>query len=240
MGRAQPLGESELRFELIDRDDHPCAGDPRALNSREADAAASEDRDRRSGLDARGVEHGAHPGGNAASDKRGAVQRHVVADFNQRVFVHQHLLGVSRKVGKLAHQLALDRKPGLVALAALRRRAIGASVEMAGHTIVAIAAEHRETSDDVIARFQVVHGLAHFLDDSGGLVAEHGGDGKGVVAVYEVEVAMANTACDCAHQDFAIPRLVDLDIFDHQRLLGSIEHGGLHRSQSSKKICDEP
>ena len=234
------LRQRELRFELIDGDDHARAGDSRALDRREADAAASENRDGRSGLDARGVEHGAHPGRDAASDERGAVQRHVVADLHQRVFMHQHLLGVRRKVGKLAHRLALERQPGLFALAPLRRRAVGAAVGMARHAIVAVAAENRETGDDVVAGLHIVDGLAHFLDDSGGFMAQYGGGGKGVVAVDKVQVAVANTARDGAHQDFAIQRLVDLDVFDNQRLLGTIEYGGLHRRSPPQKFCGEP
>ena len=92
----------------------------------------------------------------------------------------------------------------------------------------------------MVAGLHVVHGLAHFLDDSGGFMAQHGRSGKRVVAVDEVQVAMANAARDGAHQDFAIQRLVDLDVFDNQRLLGTIEYGGLHRRSPPEKFCGEP
>ena len=92
----------------------------------------------------------------------------------------------------------------------------------------------------MVAGLHVIDGLAHFLDDSGGFMAEDRGRGKGIVAVDEVQVAMANAAGDGAHQDFAILRLVDLDVLDNQRLIGTIEHGGLHCCGPPEKFCGEP
>jgi hypothetical protein len=71
-------------------------------------------------------------------------------------------------------------------------------------------------------------------------MAQYGGRGKGVVAVDEVQIAMANAARDGAYENFAIQRLVDLDIFDNQGLLGTIENGGFHRRNPPENFRGEP
>src|SRR5581483_2668094 len=92
---AEPLRERQLGFELIDRNDHAGAGDPRALDSREADAAASEHGDGRTGFDTGGVQYRAHPGRHATADEGRAVERNLRVDLDQGVFVHQHFFRVS-------------------------------------------------------------------------------------------------------------------------------------------------
>ena len=115
MRRAEPLRHREFAFELVDRDDLARAGDPRALDCREADAARAEHRDGRAGLDFGGVQHRADAGGDAASDQRGAIERDVLADFHQCVLMQQHLLAVGRNVEELIDWLALLRDARLVA-----------------------------------------------------------------------------------------------------------------------------
>jgi len=44
---------------------------------------------------------------------------------------------------------------------------------VAGDTLRAGAAEHREAGDDMVARLDVGHAVADRLDDSGGFVTEH-------------------------------------------------------------------
>src|SRR5712664_1877936 len=100
---------------------------------------------------------------------------------------------------------------------------------MAGQTFRAISAENRETRDNMVARLDIAHRLADFLDDSRRLVAEHRGGRMGVVAVDEMEVAVAYAARDRPQQHLAILRLVDIDIFDSERLLWPMKHGGFHR-----------
>src|SRR6266851_10244327 len=100
---------------------------------------------------------------------------------------------------------------------------------MAGHAFRAISAENRETRDHMVARLDIAHRLADFLDDSCRLVAEHRGGRMRVVAVDEMKVAVAYAACDRPQQHLAILRLVDIDIFDSERLLWPMKHGGFHR-----------
>src|SRR5712692_6406051 len=100
---------------------------------------------------------------------------------------------------------------------------------MAGHTFRAVSAENRETRYNMVARLDIAHRLADFLDDSRRLVAEHRGGRMGVVAVDEMKVAVAYAARDRPQQHLAILRLVDIDIFDSERLLWPMKHGGFHR-----------
>ena len=61
-----------------------------------------------------------------------------------------------------------------------------------------------------------------------GLVAEDRGRGELIVAVDEVQVAVAHAARDRAHEHFAPDGLRDVDVLDGEGLLRSVEHGGFH------------
>src|SRR5260370_7792811 len=95
---------------------------------------------------------------------------------------------------------------------------------MAGHTFRAVSAENRETRDNMVARLDIAHRLADFLDDSRRLVAEHRGGRMGVVAVDEMEVAVAYAARDRPQQHLAILRLVDIAPFYLQPLPLPLTH----------------
>src|SRR3972149_5424553 len=86
---AQLPGEFELIRENIDRDDLLRAGDRRALDDVEADAARAEDGDAAAGSDARAVEHGADTGDHRAPEEgragRPSLQySHVPQESRQR------------------------------------------------------------------------------------------------------------------------------------------------------------
>ena len=57
-------------------------GEAGALDGVDADAADAEDDDRLAGLDVGGVDRRAPPGGHAAADEHGLVQRQVVVDLD--------------------------------------------------------------------------------------------------------------------------------------------------------------
>jgi hypothetical protein len=82
----------------IHGDDAAGSGDTRTLNRGQADASGAEDRDRRSGLHFGGVQHRTHAGHHRASDQRGGLQRHVVGNFDEAVFVGEHFL---REAGRI-------------------------------------------------------------------------------------------------------------------------------------------
>ncbi len=66
----------------------------------------------------------------------------------------------------------------------------------------------------MVARLEVSDGLADLLDDSGRLVAEHGGHRMRVEAFDEVQVTMTYARRRRADQDLVVPRFVDVNLFD--------------------------
>src|SRR5260370_14957760 len=105
---------------------------------------------------------------------------------------------------------------------------VGASIGMARHALLVIAAKDRQATDHVVAGLDVGNLAADFFDDSGGLVAEHSGCGIGIETIDEVEVAMAYATCDGFDQDFAILRLVEFDVLDTEGQFGPVENCGFH------------
>src|SRR4029453_16492379 len=97
-----------------------------------------------------------------------------------------------------------------------------------GQAVRAVAAEDRETGDDVVAALELGHVRADRFDNAGGLVAEDRGGRELIIAVDEVQVAMAHATGDRAHEDLALDGLRDLDVLDGEWLLGTVEHGGFH------------
>ena len=72
VGRAELLGQVELRVEPVDRDDPLRALLLRALDRVEADAAAADDRDGVALADVGGVDRGTEAGEHTAADERRA------------------------------------------------------------------------------------------------------------------------------------------------------------------------
>src|SRR5260370_40414449 len=99
---------------------------------------------------------------------------------------------------------------------------------MPRHALFAVAAEHRRTCDDVVARLEIGDGLADLLDYPGGLMAEDRGPGQRIEAFDEMQIAVADARCGGAHEDLVILRIVDVHLLDCQRLIGTMKYGGLH------------
>src|SRR6476661_4032684 len=70
VGGAERLGRLALHLHRVDREDPARAGDLRTLDDGLTHAAAADDGHGRAGRDLRGVERGAHTGGDAAADER--------------------------------------------------------------------------------------------------------------------------------------------------------------------------
>ena len=84
VGRAEPPRDLELARVEVAGDDARRAGQPRALDHRQADAAAADHGDRRAGRHLGGVAHGADAGRHRAADDRHDVQRRVAPDPETR------------------------------------------------------------------------------------------------------------------------------------------------------------
>ncbi len=110
-------------------------------------------------------------------DQGGPVEGHLGADLHDGVLVDEHLLGEGRQVEELVHGRAIGpgqarrRSTGRGGLGALSHRSTGRP----GEARLAVAAEHRQAGDDVVARADVGDLVADGLDDAGRLVAEHHG-----------------------------------------------------------------
>jgi hypothetical protein len=167
------------------------------------------------------------PPGDTTTDQSRLIERHLRRDLHQGVLVHEHLLGVAGDVGELVDRRAVHPQLGRLGLG-VARRAVGTEVRLPGQALVALAAVDGEAGDHVVARLDVGHVRADRLDDTRGLVAEDGGRGEGVVAVDEVQVAVADAGADGADEHLVGERLVDLHLFDRERLLRAVEDGGFH------------
>ena len=107
---------------------------------------------------------------------------------------------------------------------------VGAERRPARQALLAVAAEHRQAGDDVVAGLDVGDVGADLLDDAGRLVAEHGGQRVRVQPLDEVQVGVAQPGAGRAHQHLARSWLAQADILDDQRLVHFVQDGGLHVS----------
>jgi hypothetical protein len=91
-----------------------------------------------------------------------------------------------------------------------------------------------QTGDHVITGLELRHVRSDGLDDAGGLVAQDRGGRELIVAVDEVQVAVAHAAGDRAHEHLAADGLRDLDVLDRQGLVGTVENCGFHAGLLSR------
>ena len=194
------------------------------MNGRQAHAAAANHGHGAASLNAGAARDRAITRQHAAAQQRGQVQRHVVAHLHQRVLVHQHLLGEGRQVQVLVQVLALPAQ-ALGHAGQLLDGRVAAHAHVAADAVLAIAAEHRQAGHHVVTGLELGHAIAHGLDHACGLVAQDGGHRRGVLALDEVQVAVAQAGGLHAHQHLIAAWLVDLDIFDGHGLTHALEHG---------------
>jgi hypothetical protein len=164
----------------------------------------------------------------AAADERRHVQRDVLVDLHQRVLMHQHLLGKTRTVGEPGDFLAAHHHTGPLIRFALSRYPVDALVGGAGEAHRAMAAEDRDTRDDVVARGEVRDLFAHRLDDTGGLMTENDRGRHRHQPFHDAQIAVAYAAGHQPHQHLAAMGRVDVDLFDLERLAHSIKNRCFH------------
>ena len=226
MGRTHLHRRGQLVLVDVDGNDGGGPGDASSLERREAHATDAEHRDRRSRLDLGRPKDGAQASGDAAADQRQGLQRKVLLHLDDGALGHQHALGEARQVGELGH--------GLAALAQTRRGVFGPAlaivteVGVIGQTHLTLAAPDRGTGDDMVARRDVPHVRAHRFDDARGLVSQHHRPLHRNVGVDDVEIAAAHAAGCRPQQNLVLHRVVDVDLFDGQRLVGLVVDRGFH------------
>src|SRR5215831_3471002 len=180
VGGAEVARERELGVEEVARDDLAGAGEARALDDVEPDAAAADHDDGGAGLDLCAAGHGADARWHAASHQGRLGPRHLLADGNQHLGGTDDVLGERpdprhlEDVFAVAAQAAgaVEHGPADRLMAVTQDRAADGAVET-------VPALRPEREDDVIARADVAHPRAHLLDDAGRFVAEHHGQGQG-------------------------------------------------------------
>ena len=228
IGGAEVAGQLQLRRHLVHRDDPGRAGEGRSVDARQADAAATDHGDGGTGFHVGGVDDGTDARGDPAADQGRTIQGHVFADLHEGVLVDQHLLGEGAEVGELAEFRAFLGQPRLVGgtppdFGFLAER------HVSRQAVFAMAAEHGQAGDDVVAGLDVANRGTDLLDDPRRLVAEDAGHGAGIGAVEEVHVRVTDASRRRADQHLPRAGLVDLDLFDIHPGIHGAEDGCFHR-----------
>ena len=117
--RARTLESSVVR---VDADDRRRAGEPRALDDELADAAGADHERRLARFERRGVADRAHAGERGAAEQGGLVERHVVAEGQRGVRLHDDVLGQAAGGRHPVHGLAVRATAASCRRAACRTR----------------------------------------------------------------------------------------------------------------------
>jgi hypothetical protein len=80
----------------------------------------------------------------------------------------------------------------------------------------------------VVTRLEIADAFADLLDYAGCFVAEDRWRTVRIETLDEMQIAVADAGRDRAHQDLVILRIIDIDLLDRQRLIGTMKYGGLH------------
>ncbi len=206
----------------IDANDLVGAGDARALDDVEPDAAEPEYRDIGARPHFRGVDDGADAGGDAAADVANFIERRVLAHFGERDFRQHGEIGEGRAAHVVEHRVAVApeaRRAVRHHALALRGADGGAQVRAARETGFALPAFRRVKRDDVIAGLQRGDAGADLAHDAGAFVAEDGReDAFRVGARQRVGVGVADAGRHDLDQHLAGLRALDVDDLDGERL----------------------
>ena len=224
VGGAELAGQVELVFIDVDGDDARRLGHHRALDGGQTDGTEAEDGDGRARLDLGGVHHRADTGGDATAQQADLVQRRFLGHLGQRDFRHHGVFGEGRGAHVVVQHLAIEGE----ARGAVRHQAAtlggthgAAQVGLAGEAELALAAFRGIERNDVVARHQASHALAHFLDDTGAFVAQYGREQAFRVCAGQGErIGVTDGGIDDAYQHLTGLRPFDIDLDQFQRLAG--------------------
>ena len=162
-------------LQRVDRDDVARAGERRALDRVDADAADPVDHGRVARPDAARVHRGAPSGRHPAADQRHRLERQVVVDLDAGVLGHHRPLGERAEQAHLAEVLAVRVEPERAVRQAVleEQRAEVAQVGHAAGAEPAVPAGRQERADHVVARLEPADAGADLLDDPRPLVPAH-------------------------------------------------------------------
>jgi hypothetical protein len=172
------------------------AGQPRAHDRGEPDAAGSKDDDDTARLDAGAVDDGPVPRHHSAADERGHLERSILADDDAAALRNDAAFGEGRKVGVVVERPAVFREPqsspGQGAPEHVRHRQVAEGLAPA-RAVKTAPAGREPGKDDVIALGNSLDTLAHGHDHTGAFVAEHRRERIRGCARDDVPIAVADT-----------------------------------------------
>ena len=180
---------------------------------------------RLAGLQLRRIDDRTDARQHRAAEQRRLHERQVGRDLHQRAPRHHRVIGECRAAEMVVHhrpvamQPARARQQGARAVRRRPRLAQRRTPFRAGH---AMAAARHEDHHHMIARGEVGHVLAQFLDDAGRLVPERHRHRPRPVAVDDGEVGVAQSGRHDPHQHLAPAGRIELDFLDRERLGSSI------------------
>ena len=238
VGRTELPGELELLWIGVHSDDPLRTGEHSALDRREPDAAETEDRDARTRLDFRRMQHGADSGRDPTAQKAHLVQRCILANLCQRNLGHHGVLGEGRGAHVVVEHLSAVGKPtGAVGhqTPPLSLADLPAEIGLARQTELALPTLGDVERDHVVPHREPAHTRPHFFDHTTTLVTEHCGEETfWVGATHRIRVGVTHARGLEPNQAFTFLRSSEIDLVDHQRLLRLETDGGLdlHRGGS--------
>ncbi len=202
------------------------AAQHRPLDDVQPHAAATEHRDGLAGAHLGGVHRRADAGHHTAPDQASAVERHLLGNLDARRCAHHRALGERRHA---RHARDVDAVLLEHRLLAGHRAADARVAKMiaAGDAVVALPAVFDPGKHHVVARLQVLHAFADFLDDAGAFVPEHDRRRNGQHHLHDREIGVADAARRDLDHHFVFARGLELQRVDLQRLVEAPHHRGL-------------
>jgi hypothetical protein len=115
-------------------------------------------------------------------------------------------------------------------------RSVAAYGLVASQAKLAMAAEDRKTSDNVVAWLHVGNIFTHRFNHPGSLMTQHCRHRGGVLALNKMQIAVTKTAHAGLHQYLISFWLVDFDIFDGHWLTRAMKNSGFQLKISCKIV----
>ncbi len=193
----------------VDRDDRQRAGDARALDHVEPDAAGADHDDALAAVDLGPVQYGSDPGQHPAADQGGRGQGQVGGDLHRLHGLDQGPFGEGRVGRELVERLptARERLPRHPDRLAAHRGPAPVALR-------ARAAAGQRGQGHVVARRDVVHARADRLHHARALVPEHHGRREGDRPVDHRQIAVAEPCRGHRHQHLAGAGVAYLQVVD--------------------------
>src|SRR5262249_37735374 len=140
VGGAELTGQSQFLVGQVDRDDALRAGDARAEEAAQADAAETDDRHHVAGPHARGIDGGADAGLHRAAEHGRIDERHALVDLYQRGAGDHRVLGEAGNARIVRDEGAVAAEPPAAGQEFAARAQFGPTLAHVGLAARAIAA----------------------------------------------------------------------------------------------------